>query len=123
MRILISLVVGIVFGLGLGLYIGWVQAPVEFINSPLSSLDQAHMDEYTVMVASGYALDEDLTGAVDRLRALNVGNVPAYVQTITERYISQGRNVEDIRALVVLADGVGRLTPLMEAYRIVPAQP
>jgi hypothetical protein len=120
-RIVLSLLIGLALGLGAGLYIGWVQAPVEYINSPLSALDQAHTDDFTVMIAYGYAADGDLQGAVDRLRALNVPSVPTYVQTVTERFISQGRNVEDIRRLVTLAEGVGRLTPLMEAYRTLPA--
>lgn len=116
-RIVLSLVVGLALGIGAGLYIGWVQAPVEYIDSPLSALDQEHLDTYTVMIAYGYAGDEDLPGAVDRLRKLNIQSVPPYVQSVTERYISQGRAVEDIRVLVALAEGVGSLTPLMEAYR------
>jgi len=119
-RLFVSLLVGLIVGVGIGLYIGWVQAPVEYVDSPLALLDQAHRDEYTVMIAYGFVSDGDLPGAVDRLRLLNVGNVPAYVQVITERYISQGRSVEDIRHLVALAEAMGRLTPLMEAYRAVP---
>lgn len=120
MRIIVSLLIGLALGLGLGLYLGWVQFPVEYVDSPLSFLDQAHKDEYTVMVAYGYVADGDLQGAVARLRALEVSNVPAYVQMVTERYISQGRDIEDIRHLVTLAEAMGRLTPLMEAYRVVP---
>jgi hypothetical protein len=121
-RIFISLLIGLAVGIGLGLYIGWVQAPVEYVDSPLHYLDQDHTDQYTVMIAAGYIGDGDLQGAVDRLRKLNVTNVPAYVQIVTERYISQGRSVDDIRSLVALAEAMGRLTPLMEAYRSIPAQ-
>lgn len=116
-RIVVSLLIGLAAGIGLGLYIGWVQAPVEYVDSPLSMLDQPHRDDYTVMIAYGYAVDGDLTGAVERLRRLQVASVPDYVQALTERYISQGRNVADIRRLVALAEAMGRLTPLMEAYR------
>ncbi len=116
-RIVLSLLLGLVAGIGLGLYIGWVQAPVQYIDSPLSMLDQPHRDEYTVMIAYGYTADGDLTGAVERLRRLQVASVPDYVQALTERYISQGRSVADIRRLVALAEAMGRLTPLMEAYR------
>ena len=120
LRFLISLLVGLAVGLGIGFYIGWVQAPVEFVDSPLSYLDTLHKDEFTVMVAAGYVADHDLNGAVERLRGLDVPSVPAYVETLTERYISQGRSVEDIRTLVALAEGLGRLTPLMEPYRMLP---
>jgi len=120
-RIALSLLIGLAAGIGLGLYIGWVQASVEYVDSPLYMLDQPHRDEYTVMIAYGYAADGDLTGAVERLRKLQVASVPDYVQALTERYISQGRSVADIRSLVALAEAMGRLTPLMEAYRA-PAQ-
>ncbi len=119
-RILISLAVGLAIGLILALYIGWVQWPARYVDSPLSYLDRKHMDDYTVMIAYGYVADGDLQGAVDRLRKLNVPNVPNYTQAVTERYISQGRSVEDVRHLVALAEAMGRLTPLMEAYRMVP---
>ncbi len=116
---MLSLIIGLALGLAAGIYIGWVQAPVEYINSPLSALDQDHLDDYTLMIAYGYEADGDLSGAVDRLRRLNVQSVPAYVQNTTERFITQSRNIEDIRQLVALAEAMGRLTPLMEAYRSV----
>lgn len=116
---MLSLIIGLALGLVAGIYIGWVQAPVEYINSPLSALDQEHLDDYTLMIAYGYGADGDLNGAVDRLRKLNVPSVPAYVQNITERFITQGRDIEEIRQLVTLAEAMGRLTPLMEAYRSV----
>lgn len=120
-RVLISLAIGLGIGLGLGLYIGWVQAPVTFVDSPLSYLDEAHRDEYTVMIAYGFVGDSDLQGAVERLRLLNVTNVPAYVQAVTERFISQGLSLVDIQHLVALAEAMGRLTPIMEAYRLPPS--
>jgi hypothetical protein len=118
-RFVISLIVGLGVGLGIGLYLGWIQLPVQFVDSPAASLGQRYKDEYTVMVAAGYLADGDLGGAVDRLRILGVGNIPAYVQEITERYISNSRNVDDIRYLVAFSENLGRLTPLMEPYRLV----
>jgi hypothetical protein len=116
-RFLLSLLLGLAVGLVIGLYLGWVQFPVEFLDSPASQLAQRHKDEYTVMVASGYLVDRDPSAAVERLRMLGVDNIPAYVQEVTERYISASRDVEDIRQLVALAEGLGRLTPPMEPYR------
>lgn len=117
MRVLISLLLGLLIGLGVGLYLGWVQFPVEFINSPITDLAARYRDEYTVMVATGYSADGDLNGAVERLRLLGVDNIPDYVQATTERYITNSRGVEDIRFLVELAAGLGRLSPIMEPYR------
>lgn len=120
-RFVFSLLIGLVVGVGIGLYAGWVQFPVEYVNSPMADLSQRFKDEYTVMIATGYLADGDLMGAVERLRRLGVPNIPAYVQDSAERYITTSRDVNDIRALVALAEGLGRLTPIMEPYRLVNA--
>jgi hypothetical protein len=116
-RFLASLFAGLVLGLGLGLYLGWVQFPVEYIDSPATSLGPRYRDDYTVMIAGGYMADRDLTGAIQRLRVLGIDDVPAHVQAVAERYITNSRDVNDIRPLVALADGLGRLTSMMEPYR------
>lgn len=121
LRFLISLLIGLVVGVVIGLYLGWVQFPVEFVNSPASSLAQRYQDEYIVMIAAGYLKDGDLGGAVERLRVLGVANIPAYVQEVTERYISNSRNADDISVLVALAESLGRLTPIMLPYRTIAA--
>lgn len=121
MRVVISLLIGLVLGVGIGLYAGWVQFPVEYVNSPMTDLSQRFKDEYTVMIAAGYAADRDLEGAVERLRHIGVPNIPVYVQDTTERYITTSGKVNDIRALVAFAEGLDRLTPIMEPYRLVNA--
>ena len=117
-RFLLSLLVMLIVGLGIGVYLGWVQFPVEYIDSPADALAQRYKDEYTVMVANGYRFDGDLNGALERLRILGAPNIPAYVQELTERYITNSQDLNDIRTLVVLAEGLGRLTPPMEPYRL-----
>jgi hypothetical protein len=117
LRFLVSLIIGLVVGLGVGLYLGWVRFPVEFVNSPASSLSQRYKDDFIVMVASGYLKDGDLGGAVERLRLLGVANIPAFVQEVTERYISNSQNADDISVLVALSESLGRLTPIMQPYR------
>lgn len=117
LRFFISLLIGLVLGGLIGLYLGWVQFPVQFVNSPASSLSERAKDDYMVMVAAGYLQDSDLGGAVERLRLLGIPNIPAYVQQVTERYISNSRDVNDISYLVALAEAMGRLTPIMQPYR------
>src|SRR5215468_759615 len=117
LRFVISLVIGLAIGAGIGLYLGWVQFPKQFINSPTSSLADRYKDDYIVMIAAGYLKDKDLGGAVERLRILGVPNVPAYVQDVTEQYITTSRDAKDISYLVALSEGLGRLTPIMQPYR------
>ena len=114
---MISLIVGALLGIGMGLGYGWVLAPVEYVNSPMSDLAQRYRDDYTVMIAAGFAVDHDVDAALERLQRLGVDNVPAYVQDTTERYITNARDIEDIRLLVGLSEGLGRLTPPMERFR------
>jgi hypothetical protein len=116
-RLFLSTVIGILTGIGLGLLIGWQIAPVEYINSPMSDLAQRHKDDYTLMIAAGYLTDGDVSGAIERLRVLGVDNVPAYVQDTTERFITNSRDIDEIRQLVALSEGLGRLTPPMENFR------
>lgn len=116
-RLFISTVIGVLIGLGAGLFIGWELAPTEYIDSPIQALSTRHKDAYTVMIAAGYLADGDALGAVERLRVLGVENVPAYVQDVTERFITNSADLEQIRRLVALAEGLGRLTPIMEPYR------
>lgn len=121
LRFLVSLLIGLAVGVVVGLYLGWVQFPVEFVDSPASSLAERYKDDYIVMVASGYLKDGDLGGAVERLRILGVPNIPAYVQEVTERYISNSQNADDISVLVTLSESLGRLTPIMLPYRKIAA--
>ncbi len=116
-RVFLSTVIGVMVGIGLGLLFGWVIAPVEYTDSPMSALADRYQEEYTLMIAAGYLVDRDASAAVERLSRLGVENVPAYVQELTERYITNSRNVEDIRLLVALSEGLGRLTPPMERFR------
>lgn len=118
-RFLVSLIIALAVGLGVGLYLGWVQFPAKYTDSSADRLAQRYKDEYTVMIANGYVADSDLNGALERMRVLNIDNVPAYIQETTERFISNSSAVNDIRALVAFSGGLGRLTPIMEPYRIV----
>jgi hypothetical protein len=116
-RFLLSLVGGLVIGLLLSLYLGWSVFPVQYVDSPASDLASRYQDDYTVMIAAAYDKDRDITGAIERLRVLSVENVPVHIQEVTERYITNSRELSDIQLLVALAEGVGRLTPIMEPYR------
>lgn len=121
MRAALSLLVGLLIGVGAGLYIGLVQFPVEYTDAAMPRLLPAYRDEFTVMVAYGYLADDNLAAAIDRLLPLGAENVPQHIQETAERFISTSRGVNDVRALVALAEAAGRLTPIMEPFRPVDA--
>lgn len=116
-RFLVSLVLGALVGLGIGLYLGWVQFPVEYVNSPITALDPRYRDDYTVMIAQGFQADNDAVGAIQRLRVLGIDNVPEFVFQEAERYISNSRSPQEIQALIALSEGLGRTSPLFNQYR------
>lgn len=116
-RFLLSIVPGIAIGVALGLVIGWGIVPVEYVDSSMADLQQSYKDDYLLMIAKGFLDDGDVSGVVSRVGVLGVENVPEYVQNVTERYITNSADVEDIRYLVALSEGIGRLTPIMEPYR------
>jgi hypothetical protein len=119
LRFLVSLIVGVLVGIGGGLLLGWGPFAVEYVDSPATDLAAPFKDDFTVMVADGFRVDEDLTSAIERLRILGIENIPEHIQNTTERYISDSRDINDIRSLVALSEALGRLTPIMEPYRIV----
>ena len=108
---------GLILGALLGLYLGWFQFPRDSYRGDMPDLTQSFRDDYAVMIAAGYAADSDLPGALDRLSRLRVADVPRFVQQLTDRVIaSSSRDIRDIRLLVALARGLGRLTPAMEPF-------
>ncbi|HEX3052380.1 MAG TPA: hypothetical protein VHP83_17095 [Aggregatilineaceae bacterium] len=119
-RYLGSLLIGILVGIGFGVYLGWEQFPVKYTNSSIAALDTRYQEEYTLMVAEAYQVDRDPVAARERLVALGKENIPDYVQDMTERYISQGKDLRTIQTMVALAEAMGRLTSIMEIYLQTP---
>ena len=112
-----SLILGLIIGVTIGLYLGWVQFPQQPYRSDMSELAQSFRDDYLVMVAAGYEVDGDLPGAVERLNHLGVDDIGAYVQGQAERIITTAaRDFREIRLLVGLAQAMRRLTPSMQPF-------
>ncbi len=114
-----SLILGLLFGTLAGLYFGWIPFPPDSRSSKISELAQRYRDEYTVMIAAGYAADRDVPGALERLSLLELEAIPIYLQRSAERIIStSARDLDDIRLLVRLAHDLGLLTPAMQPFLV-----
>ena len=116
-RFFFSLLGGLILGILLGLVLGWGVIPVEYTNGPVTALRRDYIEDYTLMVAQGYDMDGDTSGAFERLRLLQVENIPLHVQSITESFITNSKDIDDIQVMVALSEALGRLTPIMEPYR------
>jgi len=117
LRIIRSLLLGLLLGALAGLYFGWVSFPADSRSGALADLARRHRDDYIVMVAAGYAVDADLAGARERLRLLQIDDLGHYLRQTTEAIIrSSARNLDDIRFLVNLSAAMGQLTAPMEPF-------
>ncbi len=124
-RNVLALLIGGVLGLGIGLYLGWVQFPVVTLDNPMRALSAFERDRYTVMVAQAFERDGDGNEAIRRLQPLGVGNIPAFVRDVTERFISAGGTggQDEIRHLVALSRALGYFTPPMQAFALLTPTP
>lgn len=117
LRIFRSLILGLALGALVGLYFGWVSFPMDARNRQLSQLAQSHQDDYSVMIAAGYAADGDLAGASARLALVYGADAARQLRESAERIISSSaRSLPDIRLLVALARDLGQLSPLMMPF-------
>lgn len=120
-----SALVATIIGIAFGVYLGWEQFPASAQDSAMCQLSQDYREQYTLMVARGYQVDENRDSALRRLlpmRAENdsrcdgdlateIDNIPAWVQEVTERYRTRGADIRDICHLAALSGAFGRQIP------------
>jgi len=119
----VLVILSLTTGLGLGLVIGWVIMPVKYVDTAFADLRVESKEEYILLVASAYTCDQDLEKARTRLSFLEAPNVNQWVADMVDRYIDEGRDQEDLQALVALAHGLGVDSPRMLAYMATPTPP
>ena len=107
---------GLLFGVGLGLFLGWVAWPTEFIEADPTILEENYQRDYTIMIAAAYTLDGDLPAARRRLATLGKEDSNAWLLTLMVEHILDNENEIEIRQLVLLANDLGLYSPAMEPY-------
>ncbi len=104
-------------GLGLGLYIGWVAAPLQYVNTAPDSLNQAAKDDLILMAATVYAADGQLEAARARLAALGYDDPGPAAAAAAQRALAAGAPEPDLRRLAGLASAFGALPPELQPYQ------
>ena len=104
---LIIILAGLAAGVGLGLYIGWVAAPVQYVDTAPNSLQQAFKDDYILMIATAYAGDGDLPAARTQLAGLGISDPAAAVSAAVQRMAAGGLPDADQQRLTALAQALG----------------
>ena len=115
---LLLVLAGLAAGAGLGLYIGWVAAPVQYVDTAPNSLQRAFKDDYVLMIATAYAGDGDLAAARAQLAALGFTDPAAAVSAAGQRRAATGLPDADQQRIAALAQalaapgtGTGSPTP------------
>jgi hypothetical protein len=112
----ILVILGLTAGAVVGLLLGWVVWPVTYTDTAIADLAPEYKDEYLLLVATAYTTDGDLEKAQVRLARLEVPNINQSLSALIDRYILEGRDEAEIRALVALANAQGVMSPNMVAY-------
>src|SRR3989304_6198739 len=115
-----ALVVGILFGLAIGLAYAWLIDPVELGSADPYHLDARYRDVWIVMSAEAYAADGDWTRTSVRLDWLRDPNLKQTIVALFDRVNADGPNPQ-ARALARLAAQLGETTASMVVYLTTPA--
>jgi hypothetical protein len=103
-------------GLGAGLYIGWVAAPVEDVDTSPQSLQTEYKDDYVLMIAAAYTQDQRAEAARARLAALGYNDLAPAIATTARRLITAQTPEADLRRLAQLAAALNALPPDLQSY-------
>ena len=114
-RVIGFIIIGIVAGLGLGLYLGWVAWPTEFTDANPSILQESYQRDYLLMIASVYAADNDLETAQRRITSLGEGGEELLFSLMLDS-ILQADDESEIRRLVRLSADLGLQSPAMGPF-------
>ena len=106
---------GLLAGVLLGLYLGWIAWPTEFTDANPAVLAEPYKQDYLTMVAAVYAADGDLPAAQQRLAALGKGG-QEFLNSFVLDQILQGRRDEELRQLAQLAHDLGLDSPALQPY-------
>jgi len=104
------LLAGLILGLGLGLLISWVIAPVEYIDAPPSVLRSDFKDEYRSLIAAAYVSTGDLEQAKDRLATLGDVNSIGALQRQAQRAVASGESSGSRNSIAELASDLAQKT-------------
>ena len=119
-RTVVWIGLGILVGISVGLLVGWVLWPLEYTEADPSIMEESYQRDYTIMIASAYAVDNDLALARDRLRSLGMDDPDGWLLTVTVDYILQDGDELVSQNLVHMANALDLYSPAMDPYIPLP---
>ncbi len=109
---------GLIIGVLLGLFIGWVVWPVQYVNTVPADLRESDRLDYILLVSHDYLRTRDTAALERRLETFDPQDLPDLFQQAMEVFRS---NPDDVAALTFTYDVVR--TSLAQAGETSPAQP
>ncbi|MGD8598839.1 MAG: hypothetical protein PVJ26_17600, partial [Anaerolineae bacterium] len=110
--------------LGIGLAAGFlVTRGTTGAGADIATLDVSAKEHYILLVGTAYTRDGDLERAQTQLAQLDAPNVQQWIVSLADRYIAEGQDPTDIRALVTLAQALDATSPQMSAWLAAAASP
>ena len=116
LRPAIWLGIGLIIGVGVGLFLGWVAWPIEFSEADPAVMEEQYQEDYTLMIAAAYSEDKDLANARQRLNSLAKDDMGRWVLGIAVDHILNSEDGEEILRLVKLTNDLGQYSPILEPY-------
>ncbi len=113
-------VIGLCFGIGVGLYIGWIAVPQLGIVD-INNLKSSAQDDYIALVAKTYAYDQDLDLARERLARLKDPKVTERVTAVALNYSAQ--NKQEAAQIAALAIALGSRDDAVVFIAMTPSAP
>lgn len=100
------LLTGFLLGLAIGLIFAWVLLPASFTDVAPQSLSTLDKDQYRLMIARVYAVDQNLVRAESRLELLGDESVSDLLAAQSQQVLASGENQADAQALAELSAAV-----------------
>lgn len=110
------LALGLILGLVVSLYIGWVVWPLEVTETNPSILQEEYRRDYTLLIAAAYWEDGDLEAARLRLAGVNQEDPAGWLLQMTVDHILSGRDELETWQLVHLVNDLGLYSPAIDPY-------
>ncbi len=101
------LLLGIIGGLGIGLYYAWVIDPIIYVDASPARLSERYQAEYIFLVSQSFAADGHWPRAQQRLAALEDPNLTQTVNDLLETYIRDLQSPDALRHMAALAQQLG----------------
>ena len=89
--LIIVILIGLLCGLGFGLYVAWVMWPVQVTDVDIPDLKASSQEEYIILTASTFAYDQDLAKAQSRLDLLKDAKINSRIAALAQSLASDNK--------------------------------